>query len=119
MVFKIFQLHKMAKEGIADPKGFAKGQVKEAVIGALIVPVIILALFIAFLFILSYTHVLGEPSGLARFFFWLFVIVYGTAGSVIYLIYSTIRSAIKRSKKLHEMQDTQAHVRDAEIVENK
>ncbi len=110
----------MWKQGSTDPKGFAKGQVLDAIIGALIVPVLGLILFLGLLFILSYTHLLGGPYGIARFFFWLLLIVYTIGGLVIYSIYSAIRNAVtnakERTKKFSDASDQSLGIRDAEVI---
>lgn len=121
MLFRILQFRNMAKEGLNDPKGFAKGQAKEAIIGALMVPVIGLILFLALLFVLSYTQLLGGPYGVAKFFFWLLTIAYAIGGFVIYTIYSTIKKAVKNvkdeMKKNSRSTNETSNIRDAEIIE--
>jgi ABC-type uncharacterized transport system fused permease/ATPase subunit len=107
----------MVKEGVENPERFAKNQVKEAVIGALIIPLAILIVFLVFLFILSYTHVLGGPYGLARFFFWILIIIYGLSGSAVYFIGKTFRKVFSSEKITHESHKPKGHIRDAEIVD--
>ncbi len=120
MLFKILRIRSMAKQGINDPQGFVQDQAKEAAIdaaiGALIVPAIFLILFLALLFVLSYTHLLGGPYGIAKFFFWLLVMVYGLAALVLRAIYGIIKQAISGFRG---MQGTPpgAKMRDTETVQ--
>ncbi len=117
-MFRLYSLYKMWKEGTSDPKGFAKGQVLDAILGALIVPVVALILFLAFLFILSYTHLLGGPYGVAKFFFWLLAIFYTLAGLLIHAIYKAFKGAITRVSGSRETKSAkmESGIRDAEVV---
>lgn len=111
----------MVKEGTENPERFAKNQAKDAVIGALIVPIVILILFLGFLFVLSYTQVLGGPYGIARFFFWLLVVIYGISGSALYFIGRAVKRVFSSGKSMSshqpETSPNGSTIRDAEIVD--
>ena len=121
MLFRIIQLTKQGKEGSEDPMGFVSRQAKGAIIEALLIPILGLVAFLVFLFLLSYTHFLGGPYGIARFFFWLLVLVYGTAGYFFYTIYSSFKKVISESKKKMKQKESFTadgkRIREAEVVE--
>ena len=76
MIFQIFKIRKMVREGAENPGKFAGGQAGEFLVGLFIVPIIIAVIVLALLFLLSFTTVLGGPFGLAKFFF--FIVLFGT-----------------------------------------
>ena len=95
----------MAREGVNDPQGFAKGQIKDAIIGALVVPILMVLGFWVLLFILSFTGMLGGPYGLAKFFFWFVTIIYGIVGFVLLQIFSTLKRVASTTQKKYRDYD--------------
>lgn len=75
-IFKMHQYKKMIKEGKENPGAFASDQIKEAIYGLAIIPIFISSGILLILFILGFTHILTEPSTLAKISF--FVILFAT-----------------------------------------
>lgn len=119
MLFRLLQYKNMAQEGFDNPKAFAKAQATDAIIGAMIVPILFLLGFLGFLFILSYTQLIGGPYGIAKFFFWFLVVVYGTVGYVVYKIFNAFKKALKKHKHSVGFESHTGRYRDAEIVQEK
>lgn len=76
MIFQIFKIRKMVREGTENPGKFAGGQASDLLVGLFIIPLIISIFVLVLLFLLSYTSVLGGPFGLAKFFF--YIVLFGT-----------------------------------------
>ena len=118
MIFEILQIRQKAKRASRDPHEFVKQEAIGALIGALIGPFIFLVLFLGFLFILAYTHLLGGPYGLARFFFWFLVIVYGTVGYLGYQMIALVKRAFKNQQQMmREASEDGGVYREAEVVD--
>ena len=69
--FKILQIRKMVKEARENPSKLAGEQVREALWGLLIVPIVVGVLVLGLFFIMGYTHLFGFTLGIFRFLFWL------------------------------------------------
>ena len=76
MIFQIFKIRKMMREGTENPANFAAGQAGEFLVSLFIIPFIISIVILVLLFILSFTTIIGGPFGIAKFFF--FVVLFGT-----------------------------------------
>jgi uncharacterized membrane protein YoaK (UPF0700 family) len=86
MIFKMFRIYRMAKRGVADPTGLVGEEIMDAYIGAAIVPALILTAVLVLLGILGYSHVITDPSLVARIIFWIFFccgIVYASIAIVL------------------------------------
>lgn len=117
MLFKILHIKNMAQEAASNPQAFAEQQAKEAMIGAMIFPLVVFLGFLAFLFILAYTHLLGGPYGVAKFFFWIIGIIYATAGYVLYKIVTSLKRIVqKQREKMKETTISEGNYREAEII---
>jgi ABC-type uncharacterized transport system fused permease/ATPase subunit len=122
MLFRIIKMTKQAHEASRDPEGFAFKQATSAILGALIPTIITLLAFLGFLFALSYTSFWGGPYGLARFFFWFLVFIYGIGGYVLYFAWSKttqfLKTYIKSARKKNTTaQEPQSHYREAEVID--
>lgn len=69
--FKILQIRKMVKEAKENPSKLAGEQVREALWGLLILPIISGVVILGLFFIMGYTHLFGFTLGIFRFLFWL------------------------------------------------
>lgn len=110
----------MAQEGLNNPEAFAEDQAKEALIGALILPVIVVLGFLAFLFVLAYTGILGGPYGVAKFFFWIVTIIYVVVGYTLYKVATTLKRAVQSQRQAMRKQaeEKNTNYREAEIIES-
>ena len=117
MIFQIFQITQKTRKASQDPEGFVQQQALGVLIGMLIGPFIFLLLFLVFLFLLSYTHLLGGPYGIARFFFWFLAIIYGTVGYLGYKAVVTIKRVISQQRKKMQTSQNKGKYREAEVVE--
>jgi hypothetical protein len=116
MLFRIIDITQKARKGTQDPKGFMREQIQGALFEIVIGPILGLILFLGLLFVLSYTHVLGGPYGLARFFFWFLTIVYVSVGYGLYKLYGSLKNTFTQ-KPTAEQPSSAKKVRDAEVVE--
>ena len=95
-----------------DPQAMFRKQIARAFVGALIFPVLMLIGFFVFLFILSFTHLLGGPYGIARFFFWFLAFIYGSVA------YGVLKFSLGKQKTTDSADSNSGQVfRDAEVVE--
>ena len=76
MLFTIFGTYRKIKKGTFDTKDFAVEQAMDTLKGILVVASVIALPVIAFLGVTGYSNLLFGPSGLARVFFWIFLIIY-------------------------------------------
>jgi membrane protein implicated in regulation of membrane protease activity len=74
MIFKILKIRKSIREARENPGKFGAGELMDLVKGVLVVPALVVLGVLVILFIFGFTHIIGAPSGLARFFFVLFLI---------------------------------------------
>ncbi len=83
MIFKILKIRNSIKEARENPGKFGAGELVGLVKGVLVIPALIVLGVLVVLFIFGFTHVFGLPSGLARFFFIIFLIPTVFAGLLI------------------------------------
>ncbi len=93
MLFTIFGAYRKIKKGTFDTKDFAVEQAMDTLKGTLIIISAIALPVIAFLGILGFTGWLIGPSGVARFFFWIFAVLY----LIWFLISRAVYKRIKRA----------------------
>ncbi|MCU0660324.1 MAG: hypothetical protein MUD00_01795 [Candidatus Pacebacteria bacterium] len=95
MLFAAFRIYKEIKEGVANPKDFAVEKAMDALKSFLILVSILALPVIIFLGVLGFSNWVVDASGIARFFFWFF--------SIIYAIWFLIsRAMYKRIKRIAE-----------------
>ena len=97
MLFQILHIRKTAKELKEDPGKFAGGQAGEVMMGIVILPLIIVVLGLAFIFILAFTELLGGPYLLFKIIFFLALFVSIGLGFVLYGAMSLIRRTTRRA----------------------
>jgi hypothetical protein len=84
MIFKALRLYRLAKKGSSDPTGLVVEELRDAVIGTLVVPSIIVTVVLVLLGILGFSDLLFQASVVARIFFWIVLI-----GGVLWGIVAT------------------------------
>lgn len=95
MIFKIFQMQRMIREGKENPSNFASNQAGDLFKGIFVMPVISALIFFGIFFVLGYTTLLGGPYGFFKFLFVLTLI-----GIVFFvLILRKLYRAIKQTTK--------------------
>ena len=95
MLFQILHIRSTVKELKEDPGKFAGGQAGELMMGIVMLPIIILVLGLAFLFILAFTKLLGGPY---LFFKIIFFIGFFVSLGICHLLYS-VTSLVRRVTK--------------------
>ena len=93
---KIFFISRAIKEAKDNPSGFASSQTKEAIWGIFIIPIIILVLGLAFLFILSFTHLLGGPYFFFKIIFFIGLFFSSIFFVIVYKLISKIGNTTKK-----------------------
>lgn len=97
MLFQILHIRNTVKELKDDPGKFAGGQAGELLMGIVILPLIIVILGLALMFILGFTHLLGGPYLLFKIVFFLGLFVSIGLGFVLYGVMSLVRRVTKRA----------------------
>jgi hypothetical protein len=97
MLFTIIKTGLKGRSFYKDPKNFVSESVKETALSFLIFPIVVAILILAFLFVLSFTHLLGGPFLLAKFFFWILLIGYALVSVPIYLFYKLVKKASQKA----------------------
>lgn len=97
MLFTIIKTGLKGREFQKNPSSFVESGVKETALSILIIPAVIAILILILLFILSFTHLLGGPFGLAKFFFFILLIGYGLISIPIYLFYKLVKKASRKA----------------------
>lgn len=83
MIFRAFKIYRMGKQGIKDPAGFVADEAGGFVLGAFLLPLILTIAFIIFLGALAFSSFLGGPYLIAKILFFLILIPYLGALSLI------------------------------------
>src|SRR6187551_2665119 len=76
MLFTLFGAYRKMKKGTFDGKDFAVEQVMDTFKGILVVASAIALPVIVFLGVTGYSNWLFGPNGVARTFFWIFLVIY-------------------------------------------
>ncbi len=100
MIFKIISIYFKTKKGIKDPEGFAVEEAQDFVTGTLLIPLVILIGVTILLGILSFTHVITNPSITAQIFFWISIVVTIAYSTLIVFLRILIGKIIK---KIHQV----------------
>ena len=96
MLLQIFTIGKTIKELKSNPGGFAGEQTRDVIIGVILLPLIIIVLGLAFLFILGFTKLLGGPYLFFKFVFFLGLIITLVSSFFIYKLTSFLRRTTKK-----------------------
>ncbi len=78
MLFRFLKIRKMIQEARQDPGKLAGDETKDMILGILILPAIGIFLWLALMFILGFTTLLGGPMG-----FFKFVFIVSVVGTVV------------------------------------
>lgn len=95
MIFKILHIRSMVNEINSDPGRFAGNEARNAIIGILLVPFIIVILGLAFLFFLGFTNFLGGPYIFFKIIFFIGLFF----SSIFFLIIRKLVSKIGNTTK--------------------
>ena len=98
MIFKMISIYHQVKEGTSDPAGFVTSQIIGAMIGAAIVPALVLLGVVVILGILSFTHLIVAPSLIAKILFWIFVIAEAIYFFIVFVIIRLTKKIINKTK---------------------
>lgn len=96
MLMKIFFIGRAIREAKNNPSGFASSNTKEALWGIFLIPIIILALGLIFLFILSFTHLLGGPYLFFKIIFFIGLFFSSIFFVIVYKLISKIGNTTKK-----------------------
>ncbi len=112
MIFKIFQIRNNIKEAKENPGGFAGSQLRDLVVGTIILPLIFIILGLAFLFMLAFTNFLGGP-----YLFFKIIFFVGLLGSYFIglVIYKLTKALSRTTKKV--VNKTVENIRTVEFKE--
>jgi glucan phosphoethanolaminetransferase (alkaline phosphatase superfamily) len=102
MLFTIITTGLKGRSFAKNPGEFVKDGVKETALSFLIFPIVLAIVILAFLFILSFTHLLGGPYLLAKIFFWILFIGYAIASIPIYAFYKLIKKTSQEAGETTE-----------------
>lgn len=86
MIFRLFKAYRMTRKGIKDPTGLVVEELQETVMGVFIIPGIVLGVILILLGIFGFSNWITDASGVARVFFWIFLVIgifYGIIATVI------------------------------------
>lgn len=97
MIFAAFRIYRKIKKGVADPKDFAVEEATDALKGFLIIVSAIAVPIIAFIGVLGFSDWIVNANGVARFFFWLFAVIYAIWFLVSRAIYKKIKRLAERA----------------------
>lgn len=87
----------MIREGTENPAKFAGGEVRDAVLGMLIIPGLVIIGTLVLLGIAGFSHLLGGPYLLFRILFWIGLVVSFVLGWIVYVI---VRGMTKLTKHI-------------------
>ena len=96
MLFKIFFIGKTIREIKQNPGNFAGEEARDAIIGILLIPLIIVILGLAFIFALGFTGFLGGPYLFFKIVFVLGLFTSCILGLIIYKLTSALRNTTKK-----------------------
>ncbi len=86
----------MIKEGRRDPGGLAGDETKDVLIGLLLIPALGILLWLALMFILGFTTLLGGPMGFFKFIFILSLIGTVVLGTIVRKLLGLVRRGTKQ-----------------------
>lgn len=116
MLFKIFRIKKMITQGMRDPGGLAGEEAAGALTALLILPGIGALIWLALMFILGFTPLLGGPFG---FFKFVFVVSFIGVLGIGIVLYKIIRAAGRFARKTTERVIGRGDAKDAAFTVKK
>ncbi|MCF7831813.1 MAG: hypothetical protein K9M36_02940 [Candidatus Pacebacteria bacterium] len=112
IIFRILNIRKTiqdTKEIAQNPAGFARDEIKKTIVVYSIVSLVMVIGLLALVFLFGFTDVLGDPSGLARFVFYVLAFIFVCVGFWIFFVV----------KLLKRFQDIIMPSRDSETIQIK
>ncbi len=100
------------KSAYKNPGEFVKSESQEVALSFLIFPIVCALLILAFLFILSFTQLLGGPFAVAKFLFWILFIGYAIISIPIYFFYKLVKRMSKSAGTTTERIFVKAEVKE-------
>ena len=96
-IFQIFFIQREVKKGINDPGVFIAEKAMDFVKIYLILSSLIGLGLILLMAVLGMTHWLGGPYGIARFFFWVFLLIFVPSELVFILLFIKVKKVLKHN----------------------
>jgi|GEM_PF-3164324 len=87
--FKILNIHKKIKDGkeiAQNPAVFLGDEIKKILLGYTLFSLVILLGLLVLVFLFGFTKIFGDPSGFARFIFYIFTFIFVCVGFWIFFI---------------------------------
>lgn len=116
MIFGAFKMYRDVKKGTADPTGFAFEQVKEPLLIMALIPVIVFIVILILLGILGFTDLIIHASGVARAFFWIFIVIGVLFGLPALLIGLFVGKVLKKGENLIRPHATRIQTKVETVV---
>lgn len=94
IIFRILNIRKTiqdTKEIAQNPAGFARDEIKKTIVGYSIVSFLISIGLLTLVFLFGFTDVFGDPSGLARFVFYVLAFIFACVGFWIFFIVKLLK----------------------------
>lgn len=100
MIFKVIQLYKNVKEGMADPTGFGRGQLLD-IVKAFFIPFFIIGILALVLFaLLGFGDALSiGPYGFFRVVFWIGLFVFLIWAFFAWFVFLIAKKFLNKAKK--------------------
>jgi len=98
-IFQLFFIKRQIRKGLADPNSFLVEQATDFFKNFLIVCTIVAVLILTLLAIFGLTSWFGGPFGLARFLFWLLLIIIAPVEIFFISLFIKIRKFLKRGSE--------------------
>jgi magnesium-transporting ATPase (P-type) len=105
MIFRAISIYIKAKKGINDPTGLVVEEIRDAFMGAVILPLIILIAVVILLGILSFSSLITSPSIVAQVFFWIFVVIVGGYIAIIAILKKFLEQVLTRIESINQKQN--------------
>ncbi len=95
MIFKIFKIRNMIREGTENPSQFASSEAGNFFVSMFVMPILSAVLLLGGLFILGYTTLLGGPYGFFKFMFVLSLICIASFFFILRKLYKVVKQSTK------------------------
>jgi len=97
MIFKVFKIRNMIKEGKENPGKFAGNQAGELLMSMFVMPIISAIVFLGGLLVLGFTTLLGGPYGLAKFLFYIVLFFTFFLSLILRKVYLLVKKSTKNT----------------------
>ncbi len=116
MILRAFKIYRDTKKGIKDPTGFAFEQARETMLGVILLPVIIYAVIVILLGIMGFTHLIVHASGVAKVFFWIFLVIGIVFGVPAYVFGVIINKLLTHGENMARPHVTRIKTKVEDVV---